>query len=99
MMEQIEVCLQQAIERVQAGQVERLQKRVFAVILLDVLVDARALLLRVKLGRSGHHQRLVGARGLAVVDWRHRAHHGGVRREGAWCAQSVAAVHRLEGRR
>jgi hypothetical protein len=46
-MEQIKVRLQQAVQRVQTRQVERLQERVFTVILLDVLIYPCALLLRV----------------------------------------------------
>lgn len=43
-VEQVKVRLQQAVERVQAGQVECLEERILAVVLLDVLVDPCALL-------------------------------------------------------
>jgi hypothetical protein len=96
-VEQVKVGLEQTVQCVEAGQVERLEKRVLAVVLLDILVNAYALLLRVQLGRSRHGESLAGARRLAVVDRRHGSQHRGVRRQGARRSQAVAAVHGREG--
>ena len=77
---------------------EGFQERILAVVLLDVLIDACALLFRVKLGSPCHHQRLVRTGRLAVVDGRDRAHHGRVGGQRAGRAETVATVDGLEGR-
>ena len=49
-MEQVKVRFQQPIEGVQAWQMEGVQKSIFGVKILDVLVDLRALFVRSQLG-------------------------------------------------
>jgi hypothetical protein len=77
---------------------ESIQQCVLAVVLLDVLVDPRALLVRGQLWCPRHGQSLARARRLAVVDWRYWAEHRRVGRQRTRRAQPVSAVHRGEGR-
>ena len=93
-VEEIKVCLEQTVQRVQAGQVEGLEERVLTVVLLDVLVDALALVLRLQLRSSRHRQSLAGTGRLAVVDRRDGAKHRGVWRQRAGRAEPVSEIGR-----